>query len=70
MFYEVNVNVSATVDHISWDCPECYVHNETNSYLDTCCKNCGYDIANDADIPCDLDDIITGYHEEEEEEEN
>ena len=64
MFYEVYF--SATVDHISWDCPKCNTHNETGSDLDTCCKNCGYDIENDVYIPCDLEDTTSGCYEEEE----
>ena len=65
---EYQVYISATVDHINWTCPKCQQDNESGSDLDTCCSNCGYDIENDVFIPSDMDDILTGWYNDEEDE--
>jgi len=63
---DYDIVVSATIDYIHWTCPECKQENESGSELDTCCNNCGYDIQNDAHIPTDLEEVITGcYYKED-----
>lgn len=62
-----DVAISATVDYIKWTCPKCGQENEGTNSTDTCCTRCDYDISNDIYVPDVLDDVITGWYDDIEE---